>query len=200
MSFIKTAFDEGSRRGYWRVGRWERTEKELAMKDRSPEEMSPTPLEAYVGLSMIQHTCADTHTLVLQWWWGLEEPERLISHHGGKLKGCQRSLSPSSVSCCLQASAPCCVFWFQAEGKDHLWSKLRSWIKSNGLAHYREWSEIDGTLKTMEGEIEISPWHDKPIWSVMCSRYGSRSKGYIHMYSSAQEDTYCTISHAINDV
>lgn len=96
------------------------------------------PLRQTYGLSKKQHTCADAHTWASLRWWGLEEPERLISHHGGKLKGCQLSRSPSSVSCCLQASAPCCAFWFQAEGIDHLWSKLRSWIKSNGLAHYQE--------------------------------------------------------------
>lgn len=118
------------------------------MEDRRPEKMSPAPPRRHMyGLSMMLHTCADTHTWVLQWWWGLEEPERLISHHGGKLKGCQLSLCPSSVSCCLLGSAPCCVFWFKAEGKDRLWSKLGSWIKNNGLAHYWEWTKIDGSLE-----------------------------------------------------
>lgn len=113
--------------------------------ERSPEEMSQAPAEAYAWCQYDPtHMHRLTHTLVLQWWWG---PERLISHHGEKLKGCQLSSSPSSVSCCLQVSAPCCVFWFQAEGKDHLKSKLRRWIKTMGLARYGDRSQTDGRLK-----------------------------------------------------
>lgn len=83
------------------------------------------------GISMFEsdathaHLHTSAHTGALQWWRG---PERLISHHEGKLKARQLSLSPSSVSCCLQASTPCCVFFIQPEIKEHLKSKFRSLI------------------------------------------------------------------------
>lgn len=121
------------------------------------KKMSASPAEVYVWRQYEPtHMHRRTHTWVLQWWW---RPERLISHHGGKLKGWQHSLSPSSVSCCLQASTPCCVFLIpDSRKKKQLKSKLRSWIKNNGLAHYGKRSKLDRRQERKK-EGEIGPWY-----------------------------------------